>query len=254
MEIPKVRTSAMLGDACLAGRMWLLRRLPLRGWTDAEFHKIVVVRPSQIVDYQDISRWSHPRLTPYRPSSGLGARKFVRLNVGKVLDGEWDQIRMPFDDNEVYRLLYERFAVGRQWEEIELFQGYLRDIEAGRTVWRHSSTREELLTRASEVESLYRDIRDDGYRYSGSASSSDEVTVSIGRNGELLYNNVGGHHRLSIAKLLGVEYIPVRVLLRHRRWQDVRDRVRSAPEVDSLDDTTRSFLGHPDLRDLLQKK
>lgn len=232
--------------------MWLLRRLPLRGWTDAEFHKVILVQPREIVDYQDIKRWSHPRLTAYRPSSGVGARQFVRLNAGKVLDGDWDRVRMPFEENDVYRLLHERFALGRQWEEIELFQEYVREVRAGRTVlWRHSSTYQQLMAQAREVESLYRDIRDEGYRSGTSRSTSDEVTVSIGRNGELLYNNVGGHHRLSIAKLLGVECIPVRVLLRHREWQDVRNRVRMTRTRSSAE-LPGSFLGHPDLQDLLQ--
>lgn len=240
----------MVGGAYLAGRKWLLRRLPLQGWTDADFDKVISVRPCEIVDYQDITRWEHPRLAAYRPSSGVGARRFVRLNAGKVLDGDWDLVRMPFEENEVYRLLHERFALGRRWEDIELFQKYVREAKAGRTVWRHSSTYQDLLARAHEVESLYLDIRDRGYRQGSADASGDEITVSIGRHGELLYNNVGGHHRLSIVKLLGLDCIPVKVLLRHRKWQDVRNRLRSEAGPPSSNDSARSFLDHPDLQDL----
>lgn len=49
----------------------------------------------------------------------------------------------------------------------------------------------------------------------------NEITVDIGRNGELLYAGFG-IHRLSIAKILGIEKVPVIVGMRHARYcQDV---------------------------------
>jgi hypothetical protein len=253
-EVSWTKVRSIVESAYLRGRARCLRYLRLRDWTDARFDKLILADSNAIVYYQDIREWQHPLLTPYLPSSGLGgARRFVLHNAGKVLAGDWDLVKVRFEENEVYRLLFERFALGKEWSEIELFQRYAREIAAGNPRWRHSSTYDRLVSTASEVEMLYREIRDDGYRPAGGRGlSADEVAVSIGRDGQLLYNNVGGHHRLSIVKLLGVPRIPVRVLSRHRRWQDVRDEVRASRRGGvPLSDRAKAFLGHPDLQDLL---
>lgn len=247
-----IKIPARLEGAILRRRPWLLRRMRPRNWTDARVDKLISADSQAIVHYQDIRDWRHPRLAAYRPASGLGASRFVLLNKGKVLDGDWDLVRMNFEENDVYRLLHERFALGKAWQEIELFQAYAREIAAGKRRWRHSSTYDELVATALEVERLYQEIRDKGYRTGDDGhSSADEVTVSIGRDGEVLYNNVGGHHRLSIVKLLEIEQIPVQVMLRHRQWQDVRDEVRRAAAPVELSEKARRHLGHPDLADIL---
>jgi hypothetical protein len=225
-----------------------MRRLRSCGWTDARPDKLILANSAEIVHYQDIREWRHRRITPYRPSAGVEAHRFLLANTGKVVDGDWDHVRTDFEENEIHRLLYQRFALGLAWEEIEIFQGYVAEVAAGRQRWRHSRSKEELLATSRAVEALYREIRQNGYRTGG---GSDEVTVSISRDGELLYNNVGGHHRLSIVKLVGVEKIPVRVLLRHRLWQDLRDEVRSVSDIEKLSARARRYLGHPDLQDLL---
>jgi len=51
---------------------------------------------------------------------------------------------------------------------------------------------------------------------------ANEVCVAIGRDGTLYSDE--GRHRLFIAKALGLEEIPVRVLVRHRMWQQIRDQ------------------------------
>ena len=42
----------------------------------------------------------------------------------------------------------------------------------------------------------------------------DDISVNLGRNGEILFNN-RGHHRLSIAKILGINTVPVQVVVVH---------------------------------------
>lgn len=227
-----------------------LRALMPGGWTDADFDRLIEVSPAAIEHYQDISEWRHPRLARYAPKAGIDARRFVAVNRGKVLDGDWDLPRRRFEQNDIYRLLSEHFVDGVPWEETEVFRKFAEEIAAGERRWHWSSSTSEMLQAAHEVEGLYQSMRVDGYRQNGSA---DAITVSIGRNGELLYNNVGGHHRLSIAKILGLERVPVRVMLRHRSWQDLRDEVRTARTSGraELSDRARALLAHPDLASIL---
>lgn len=64
-----------------------------------------------------------------------------------------------------------------------------------------------------------------------------EISIHIGRNGELIFHD--GRNRLSIAKILGLDSIPVVVLVRHKQWQDTRDRLTN--------DNSREEPTHPDL-------
>ncbi|AXR82845.1 hypothetical protein AArcMg_2856 [Natrarchaeobaculum sulfurireducens] len=76
---------------------------------------------------------------------------------------------------------------------------------------------------------------------------TNEITVDIGRDGELLWNMLG-KHRLSIAKVTDVEVVPVLVFSRHRRWQDIRDRYETERTI------PKQYSDHPDLRDILESK
>ncbi|ELY51869.1 hypothetical protein C494_02011 [Natronorubrum bangense JCM 10635] len=67
----------------------------------------------------------------------------------------------------------------------------------------------------------------------------DEVTVDVGRNGELLH--VDGIHRLTVAKLLDLNEIPVVFLIRHKEWTEYREKLCEGDEP---------IPDHPDLRDL----
>ena len=65
-----------------------------------------------------------------------------------------------------------------------------------------------------------------------------EIQVDVARDGELLFAD--GRHRLSIAKLLDLDAVPVTFLVRHEGWMERRDR---AFERGSTPD-------HPDCREL----
>jgi len=49
------------------------------------------------------------------------------------------------------------------------------------------------------------------------------VTVNISRDGKYLFQN--GRHRLSVALVLGIEKIPVKVLVRHDDWVLLRKKI-----------------------------
>jgi len=69
-----------------------------------------------------------------------------------------------------------------------------------------------------------------------------EITVLIGRDGQLVLHD--GAHRLTIAWILGLDTIPVNVLIRHERWQQIRDMITNQ-ETDS-----KKYSTHPDLNEL----
>lgn len=56
-----------------------------------------------------------------------------------------------------------------------------------------------------------------------------EITVNIGRNGEILLNK--GWHRLSVSKAIGLDSIPVRIAVRHSKWQEKRRNILEENEI-----------------------
>ncbi|WP_312910558.1 hypothetical protein [Natronosalvus caseinilyticus] len=75
--------------------------------------------------------------------------------------------------------------------------------------------------------------------YPSFPAATGEIRVDVGRDGRWILHD--GLERLAVAQLLGLETIPVRVSVRHRRWQRRRDRV-VLTGADAGD--------HPDLLDL----
>jgi len=74
----------------------------------------------------------------------------------------------------------------------------------------------------------------------------DEVTVSIGSDGKLVFED--GRHRLSIAKVLGLPEIPVIVATRHKKWQSFKVEIRAAARIEG--GKVYAPLTHPDLRNI----
>lgn len=182
-----------------------------------------------------------------------------RMN-GIVRCGDWDRNRPPFEDLDVYRAFRRHFREGVPWAETAFFDRVLDDIDRGVEPWGCGS-REAFEARCRRLDALYEAMRTGGYRTQAALLDDDrpnpladdaaatgkrrrdEVAVHIGRDGTLLFED--GRNRLSLAKLLGIEAIPVRVLLRHCEWQETREAyVRGEIEPSS------EAAGHPDLRSL----
>jgi hypothetical protein len=58
----------------------------------------------------------------------------------------------------------------------------------------------------------------------------NEVAVSIGRDGDLVWT-ARGNHCLAIAIIFQVESIPIRIVARHARWQEKRKARGYPPEA-----------------------
>jgi len=155
-------------------------------------------------------------------------------DIGRIQDGDWD-LREPevppidqpygkqFQEMPRYKSLERHFVDGVPWEETMLYEKLMRLVESD-TV---EMTRSGIQTQLEAFDRLFETIQQNGYRSQLELSTKsdtylgavlDEVLVDIGRDGQLLF--VDGRHRLSIAKILGIDEIPVTVLVRHQQWVD----------------------------------
>ena len=150
---------------------------------------------------------------------------------GKTIGGNWDRLEKKFEKLDIYVAFKEIFIDGKKWDETVFYKRILHRINKGEFLW-ECKNKSELDQRCRSIEILYYKIRNDGYKSQrelsvkdnyNPMSIDDEITVSIGRYGDLLFSD--GAHRLSIAKLLGIKKVPVKIAVRHRQWVNFRKEV-----------------------------
>lgn len=233
----------------------------IRPYTDADIFRYIHVPPD---DIQYIS----PR---------FGERQWHL--AGRVIDGDWDLDPIRFDeasfiegvDAPFHPSLEMHFVEGVPWEETPFVQEVIDYVEEGNTTWT-CSDRQDVEEKCARVDRLYQRIKEQGYmtqeqrRRAGISDlkpsrqvrlyrwmkdhtvvGKDEIVVNIARDGTFL--RYSGKHRLSIAKILDLDSIPVLVLARHRSWQDVRDALNDADDPSAA--LSSEYLDHPDLQDLI---
>lgn len=177
-------------------------------------------------------------------------RVFEKKMRGKVVDGNWDITNYKFTDLYVYEAFKRRIREGVEWQDTKFYKGLLRAAESGRFVW-GIKNKDDLDNRCKYLDSLYESIKNEGYHLNRNIcdknSTYDEIDVNIGRNGEYLFQN--GVHRLSIAKILGIKYVPVMVFVRHKKWQEFREFVFSYAQQQTRGKLYQPIV-HPDLADI----
>lgn len=222
-------------------------RSRLGGRAEVDPFRVFYVSPDEIV----------------RVSEPTGLSRFRR--VGMVADGDWDRSPVRFTDTDLFHAFRARFRNDVPWEETRFFQRIADEIADGHEPWGCDS-KTALLERCRGLDSLYDSVREQGFltqreltqtgttppldRERGTVATriiNDEIAVDIARDGELLYAD--GRNRLAMAKVLGVEEIPVIVLRRHRQWADLRDAV--AGFVAAGGSVPQRLRRHPDIQPLL---
>ena len=169
--------------------------------------------------------WISPQKIVYSSLKEFSIHHFK----GRILGGEWDHLEKKFEDLDVYHAFKQVCIEGKDWIDTTFYQGELHKINKGCVLWgcRNES---DLRNRCKDLERLFHDIKNTGYKsqyqllqaHKGHDPRvlSEEITVSIGRDGDLLFSD--GAHRLAIAKLLNIQKIPVKIAVRHSKWVSFR--------------------------------
>lgn len=173
---------------------------------------------------------------------------------GVIMDGDWDRKRIEWEDFDAWNAFQHRFLYNGRWEDTDWYKSLLNEIAPGRRTVYNCYNKMELDQHFKETDEIYRCIKEEGYRLQSELmlgktcwfAREDEITVHIDRNGHYLLGD--GRHRLFIARLLGLERVPIKVARRHVEWIKFRQ--------DILDYAARGNgrvyqpLIHPDLADI----
>lgn len=146
----------------------------------------------------------------------------------------------------MYRAIEARIEDDVPWQETEFYARVMKDFERGRSKW-GCSTEEEFVARCAKLDELHRAIATEGFRSQaelGRESADDEIRVGVRRDGRLLF--LDGRHRLAIARILGIDSIPVRVVVRHEEWATFKQGVLDYAQAHN--GRVYQRIDHPDLR------
>lgn len=139
---------------------------------------------------------------------------------GVAKAGNWDKLSKKFDKLDVFNAFKSHFIYNSNWKDTEFYQNIANRIKNGHICWGCKSENDFFL-RCKRLDELFNEIKLNGYKTQAVLQSRskgkklyDEISINIGRNGELLFNN--GAHRLSIAKILNIDKIPIRITVCHK--------------------------------------
>lgn len=203
----------------------LLRRRYPSKYTDADLYKTLWIDPKRI----------------QRTTDGAARRR------GWVESGDWDITGTRFMDQTLPKAIKQHYLDNRPWPDTVLAD--------------KSDNNDAVLEYGNQINRLKDSIQREGYQsqkqllqnepqtaWNGLNDSMhpvvNEIGVDIGREGEFLWN-MGGKHRLAIAKVLDLDQVTVQVFRRHRDWQLIRERVQNGEKI------PEELSDHPDLENLL---
>ncbi|NGM69093.1 hypothetical protein G6M89_08740 [Natronolimnobius sp. AArcel1] len=175
---------------------------------------------------------------------------FNRSDCGRVIGGNWDQNKKHLTKNDpLYEALKVRYKQGVPWEDIGFYTSQKKRIHNGKSAW-GCTTLHGLEKRYKNLDEVYMSMKNNGYVRENkigeekTIAALDDVFVHISRRGELLFAGYG-NHRIRLAKLLNLNEISIRIIVRHSSWQSIRNKIykeRIHPKKFSLE------RSHPDLK------
>jgi hypothetical protein len=145
--------------------------------------------------------------------------RFNPYDAGRLVAGDWDHQVERVEDTVVYQGLFQRFIERRDWKDTLLHPSHLPETHPNIGRRYRGLTPDEFLRVVSFIDELYASLARIGcvcHKELGRCFW-DELAVNITRTGELIRNS-SGQHRLILARLLQLKYIPVRVLVVHADW------------------------------------
>lgn len=199
----------------------------------------------------DKTYWVSPQRIVYSSLQEFNVHDFK----GRVIGGDWDRLEKRFEDLDVHIALKQVCLEGKDWTETIFYQRVLDELNGGHVLW-NCKDKSDFDQRCKELELLFQKIRQEGYKSQrelllsqqiyNPLQAEEEVTVSIGRHGDLLFSD--GAHRLAIAKLLGIPKIPVKIAVRHPEWMRFRKELLLYAKEEG--GKTYQPITHPDLNDV----
>ena len=170
--------------------------------------------------------------------------EFSQAYYGQVLDGDWDLQTTKFEDSVLFFDSFkQRIEQSVAWQDTAYFKDVMQSISKGEARFGCNSE-EAFVNYCQTLDALYESIKTQGYK---SNAGDDCISINIGRDGQFIFND--GRHRLTIAKLLGLKEIPVKIAVRHRQWVEFKQEIKAFADK-FYDGKVYANIRHVDLKDI----
>jgi hypothetical protein len=136
--------------------------------------------------------------------------------AGRLLDGDWDLAVLPTTATALHRGLHQRFREGRDWRDTDLHPDRYARRCANEPPQYEKYSDADFLRRGEALDRLYAQLERHGFRDHTMRGEpvGTEMTVAVTRDG-VYARHAGGMHRLVMAQLIGLDCMPIRVLVVH---------------------------------------
>lgn len=138
-------------------------------------------------------------------------RRFIQSRSGKVVGGDWDQSVVPLEEVHKYRILWSMLDSDEIGENEAVLAYYSN---------RNKYSDAELKARYEHLKASLARIREEGRLRKRTELDPDNfrerggVLVHVGSDGQFIFGGAG-YHRLTIARYLGLESMPICVGVVH---------------------------------------
>lgn len=157
-----------------------------------------------------------------------------RSDTGAVMAGDWDLNIIPFAELDKYKVCHARFSENKSWKDSNAYDLMLNLVE--KTPGSDGCYNiDDIVIRYNKLDDIFLSAKRNGRLLSVAEVNKKEfreqggIYVHIGRSGNLIFG-LGGCHRLSIAKILELDEIPVQLGVVHEsaisNWTIALERAR----------------------------
>ncbi len=136
----------------------------------------------------------------------------------RIINSDWDLgPGILFSKLYEYQSLHNHYLGKENWKKSKFAQRYYNYIKAGNVPDRGFQNADDfLLGREKQIDELFESIlKNNVYPINIENDNKlflDNISLALTKNEDLYFNN-RGHHRLSIAKILGLKKIPIKITL-----------------------------------------
>lgn len=185
------------------------------------------------VDPFDIERMTGREWKPWSGRTKL---------LGKVQSGDWDQrppdpdpgIHYPqtFSERRFHIAARRHYEEGVPWEETKYWENQGAPGNGDEEFYKDRIQKFDRLVETIQQQGYCKQSELEIHPADKRMRYADEITVDVARDGEFLF--VDGRHRLSAARILSLNAVPVTVLVRHKKWVRKLESIRegSSNEID----------------------
>jgi tetratricopeptide (TPR) repeat protein len=160
---------------------------------------------------------------------------FDRTHSGCVVDTDWFSKISPLNSNFKYKACIDHWKNNILWEETGIYE-FMENLIVQYGGPDGCKNREDIIKRYERLDQIFDEVKREGRLKTQdelNQSTTGErggIYIHLGQSGEPIFGG-GGHHRLAIAKVLGIKQIPAQVGCVHPSALDTYFSMRQASEV-----------------------